>query len=99
MVYITVAVQEAVGVKTCSREDPERPHPLQAQLPPESGSGLKVTCVPELAVTLALCVRAPPLETNGVMVVALHVPEGGGVPEEPPPPQPVTTPSTRDAAR
>jgi hypothetical protein len=51
---MTVAVQEAVGVKVCSREEPEIPHPLQAQLPPVAGSGLRVTEVPVFAVALAV---------------------------------------------
>jgi hypothetical protein len=62
LVWTTVAVQVAVGVKVCSREAPEVPHPLQAQVPPETGSGLRVTWVPVLAATLAVWVRVPPTE-------------------------------------
>ena len=50
----------------CVREVPEVPQPLQDQVPPEEGSGAKVTCAPELIVALAVCV---PLMT-AVMVVA-----------------------------
>jgi hypothetical protein len=59
LVWITVAAQEAVGVKLCSREVPDVPQPLQAQVPPEAGSGLRVTCVPVSEVTLAVWVRVP----------------------------------------
>jgi len=52
-------VQDAIGVKLCSREVPDVPHPLHAQLPPVAGSGLRVTWVPEFAVALADCVRVP----------------------------------------
>jgi hypothetical protein len=52
-------VQEAVGAKLCSREVPDVPHPLHAQVPPVAGSGLKVTWVPVLAVTLAVWVLVP----------------------------------------
>jgi hypothetical protein len=62
LVWTTVAVQDAVGVKLCSRVDPEVPHPLQDQVPPVAGSGLSVTWVPVFAVTLAVWVRVPPTE-------------------------------------
>jgi len=91
-------------VKVCSRELPVMPQPLQTQLPPVTGSGLKVTCVPEFAVALAIWVLAPPpTVTYGVMVVALHVAEGGGTgvgaEEEPPPPHPGNAQSARVASR
>ena len=62
LVWTTVAVQEVVGVKVCSREVPERPQPLQDQVPPVVGSGLRVTSDPELAVAVAICVRVPATE-------------------------------------
>jgi hypothetical protein len=43
LVCTTVAVQEALGTKLCSRVEPDVPQPLQDQLPPERGSGLSVT--------------------------------------------------------
>ena len=46
------------------------PQPLQDQLPPEEGSGAKLTWAPELMVALAVWV---PLIT-GVIVVGLQVP-------------------------
>jgi hypothetical protein len=49
-----------VGVKVCSREEPEVPHPLHDQVPPEVGSGLRVTWVPVVAATLAVWVRVAP---------------------------------------
>ena len=66
MVCVAVAVQEAVGSTVCVLEVPEVPQPFQDQVPPEEGSGAKVTCAPELTVALAVCV---PLMT-AVMVVA-----------------------------
>src|SRR5690349_414803 len=41
LVYVAVAVQDAVGLTVCVREVPEVPHPDQAQLPPEEGRGAK----------------------------------------------------------
>ena len=66
LVWVAVAVQEAVGLTVCVREVPEVPHPLQDQLPPVDGSGAKATDAPELMVALAVCV---PLIT-AVIVVA-----------------------------
>jgi hypothetical protein len=102
---MTVAVQVAVGVKVCSREEPEVPHPLQAQVPPEVGSGLRVTWVPVVAATLAVWVLAPLTEVKGVIAVALQTAVGGGtgvgagVEEDPPPPHPARAMSTAVAAR
>jgi hypothetical protein len=70
LVYVAVAVQEAVGLTVCVREVPDVPQPLQAQLPPEEGSGAKATDAPEATVALAVCT---PLMT-AVIVVAVHVP-------------------------
>jgi hypothetical protein len=73
LVYVAVAVQEAVGFTVCVREVPDVPQPLHDQLPPEAGSGAKATDAPELMVALAVWV---PLMT-AVIVVAVQV--GGGV--------------------
>jgi hypothetical protein len=70
LVYVVVAEQDAVGVTICWREVPEVPQPVHDQLPPDDGSGAKVTCVP--AVMVALAVWAPLM--TGVIVVALQVP-------------------------
>jgi hypothetical protein len=83
-VWTTVAMHEAIGVKLCSRDEPDKPHPLQDQLPPETGSGLSVTWDPEFAVTLAVDVRVPPTAVYAVIGVALHTAGGGGC-EDPPP--------------
>lgn len=85
-------------MKICSREDPDLPHPLQTQLPPDTGSGLRVTWVPVFAVTLAVWVRVPPTAVNGVIAVALQVGVGGGV-EDPPPPHPESPINAAAAAR
>ncbi|HET9861931.1 MAG TPA: glutathione S-transferase family protein [Steroidobacteraceae bacterium] len=98
LVWTAVAVHEAVGVNVCSREDPDKPHPLQDQLPPVAGSGLSVTSVPEPAVTAALWVRVPPTAVYAVIGVALHVSAGGGM-EEDPPPQPDSAMSAAVTAR
>ena len=98
LVWTTVAVQEAVGTKLCSRADPDKPHPLQAHVPPVAGSGLSVTWVPEFAVTLAIWVRVPPTEVYGVIVVALHVAGGGGGGWSDPPPPPPQPESAMSAA-
>src|SRR5262245_5244155 len=66
LVYVAVAVQEAVGLTVCVRDVPEVPQPLQDQLPPEEGVGAKATEEPELIVAFAVCV---PL-MNGTIVVA-----------------------------
>jgi hypothetical protein len=66
LVCVAVAVQEAVGSTVCVLEVPEVPQPIQDHVPPEEGSGAKVTCAPELTVALAVCV---PLIT-AVIVVA-----------------------------
>jgi hypothetical protein len=79
LVYVVVAVQEEVGFTICWRDVPEVPQPLHDQLPPDEGSGAKVTCAPELMVALALCT---PLMI-GVIVVAVQVP-----PPEPDPDAP-----------
>jgi hypothetical protein len=105
LVWTTVAVQVAVGVKVCSREEPEVPHPLQDQVPPVVGSGLRVAAVPVVAAALALCVLVPPTEVNGVIAVALQTAvgggngAGGGAAEDPPPPHPVSAMSKAVAAR
>ena len=70
LVYVAVAVQDAVGLTVCVREVPEVPHPDQDQLPPEEGRGAKFTAVPEVIVALAVCV---PLIT-AVIDVAVQVP-------------------------
>jgi hypothetical protein len=100
-VWTTVAVQEAVGVKVCSREVPDVPHPLHDQLPPDAGSGLRVTCVPEFALALADWVRVPLTEVYAVIGVALQTAAGGGgggVEDPPPPPQPDSVMSAAIAA-
>jgi hypothetical protein len=56
LVCVAVAVQEAVGLTVCVREEPDVPQPDQDQLPPEEGSGAKATLAPELMVALAVCV-------------------------------------------
>ena len=105
LVWTTVAVQVAVGVKVCSREEPDVLHPLQDQVPPEVGSGLRVIWVPVVAATLAVWVRVPPTEVNGVIVVALQTTGGGsgdgggGAEEDPPPPHPARAMSAAVAAR
>jgi len=68
LVCVAVAVQDAVGLTVCVREEPEVPQPDHDQLPPEAGSGAKATEAPELIVALAVWV---PLMT-AVMVVAGH---------------------------
>jgi hypothetical protein len=70
LVYVAVAEQDAVGLTVCWRAVPEVPQPFQDQLPPDDGSGAKVTCVPELMAALA--VWAPLM--NGVIAVGLQVP-------------------------
>ena len=96
-VWTTFAVHEAVGVKVCSRDEPDKPHPLQDQLPPETGSGLSVTWEPEFAATLAVCVRVPPTAANAVIGVALHTAGAGGG-DDPPPPHADTVTSATSAA-
>src|SRR5687767_4938272 len=54
LVYVAVAEQDAVGLTVCWRAVPEVPQPLHDQLPLDDGSGLKVTCAPELMVALAV---------------------------------------------
>jgi hypothetical protein len=66
LVCVAVAVQDAVGLTVCVREEPEVPQPDQDQLPPEDGNGAKATDAPELMVALAVWV---PLMT-AVMFVA-----------------------------
>lgn len=92
-------------MKVCSREEPEVPHPLQAQVPPEAGSGLRVTWVPVVAATLAVWVLVPLTEVYAVIAVALQTAGGGGgggggVEEDPPPPpHPASAMSAAVAAR
>jgi hypothetical protein len=66
LVCVAVAVQDAVGLTVCVREEPEVPQPDHDQLPPEAGNGAKATAAPELMVALAVWV---PLMT-AVIVVA-----------------------------
>ena len=66
LVYVAVAVHEAVGNTVCVRELPEVPQPDQAQLPPEVGVGEKATDAPDA--TVALDVDEPLM--TGPMVVA-----------------------------
>jgi hypothetical protein len=49
-----VAVQDEAGVTVCVREVPEVLQPAHDQLPPEDGSGAKMTWVPEFTVRLDL---------------------------------------------
>jgi len=70
LVYVAVAVQDAVGVTVCVREVPEVPQPVHDQLPPDDGVGAKETDAPEVIVALAVWV---PL-MNGTIVVAGQVP-------------------------
>jgi hypothetical protein len=88
LVWVTTAEHEAVGVKLCSREEPDVPQPLHAQLPPVTGSGLSVTWFPASTVTLAVSVRVPAIDTNALMGVALQIGVGVGVLADPPPPPP-----------
>ena len=78
LVWTTVAVQEAVALKICSRADPDVPQPLHDQVPPVVGSGLRVTSVPEFAVTVAAWVLVPPTAVYAVIAVALQTAAGGG---------------------
>jgi hypothetical protein len=66
LVYLAVAVHEAVGNTVCVREVPVVPQPDHDQLPPEAGVGAKATETPEA--TVALDVDEPLM--TGPMVVA-----------------------------
>ena len=59
--YVTVAVQDALGETVCVREVPDVPQPLHDHEPPEAGRGAKATVAPELIVALAVWT---PLRTN-----------------------------------
>ncbi|HEV7609989.1 MAG TPA: hypothetical protein VGO61_21830 [Steroidobacteraceae bacterium] len=72
LVYVAVAVQDAVGWTVCVREVPDVPQPLHDQLPPDDGRGAKATCAPEATVALAVCV---PLITAVIVVAGQEPPE------------------------
>jgi hypothetical protein len=75
LVYVAVAVQEAVIVTVCSRAVPEVPHPVQLQEPPVVGCGPNWTESPAVMPTLAVCCQVPPLTRRyGTTLVGVHPP-------------------------